>query len=438
MSRITARRRLGLAALATLTLGGTLGGVAQPAAAAPVSDPVLFWNDVLLEVFRDEGGAPTPMARGGAMVHAAIYDAVNSITPIGKPYLYQTTAPNASVRHAVAYAAHDTLVAAFPGVDFSDDLADALDGAPDSGNGKAVGQAAAAAMIAARSGDGSADTTAYQVGTQPGQWRPTGRAGAATLNWGLVKPFTATSATQFRPSPPAGYATLPELLASPEYAAQVNEVKSLGSAGSTTRTAEQTRIAHFWANDLDDTYKPPGQLFAHTQIVARQRGLGTAEKARLFALVALVMGDAGIVAWDAKYQTAIDLWRPESAIRLADTDGNPATTADPNWQPLSPDADGNRWSPPFPAYVSGHATFAGAWAGAMQAYFGTDAVTFTATTEDPYAVGVTRTFTTFSAAARENARSRVYLGVHYQFDADSGLAAGTALAQHAASTFLRA
>lgn len=115
----------------------------------------------------------------------------------------------------------------------------------------------------------------------------------------------------------------------------------------------------------------------------------------------------------------------------------PATTADPNWRPLSPDADGTPFSPPFPAYVSGHATFAGAWAGAMQAYFGTDAITFTATTEDPYAIGVTRTFTTFSAAARENARSRVYLGVHYQFDADSGLSAGTAPAQHVAATFLR-
>ncbi|OKI16292.1 hypothetical protein A6A25_13020 [Saccharothrix sp. CB00851] len=411
--------------------------MAQPAAAAPVSDPVLFWNDVLLEVFRDEGGAPTPMARGGAMMYAAIYDAVNSITPIGQPYLYRTTAPDASVRHAIAYAAHDTLVAAFPGVEFSDDLADALDGAADSGNGRAVGQAAAAAMIAARADDGSGDTTAYQAGTEPGEWRPTGRPEAATPHWGQVKMFTATSAAQFRPPLPGGYATLPELLASPEYAAQVNEVESLGSATSTTRTAEQTRIAHFWANDLDDSYKPPGQLFAHTRIVAEQRGLGTPEKARLFALVALTMADAGIVAWDAKYQTAIDLWRPETAIRLADTDGNPATTADTSWRPLSPDEDGNRFSPPFPAYVSGHATFAGAWAGAMKAYFGTDDIAFTATTEDLHAVGVTRTFTTFSAAARENARSRVYLGVHYQFDADSGLTAGTALAQHAASTFLR-
>lgn len=438
MSRSTARRRLGLVALTTLALGGTLGGVAQPAVAAPAADPVLYWNDVLLETYRQVGGAPGPLARGGAMMHAAIYDAVNSITTAGQPYVYKTEAPKASLRHAVAYAAHDALVSAFPGENFADELAAALNGAgADSGNGIGLGKAAAAAIIASRSNDGSADNTPYTPGTGPGHWRPTGSGDAATPNWGKLKPFTMTSSTQYRPQLPAGYSSMAALLASPEYAARLNEVKSLGSATSTTRTAEQTQIAFFWANDLDDTYKPPGQLFQHTQIVAAQRGLGTAEKARLFALVGLAMGDAGIVAWDTKYQTAIDLWRPESAVQLADTDGNDATTADPNWRPLSKGTDGVPFSPPFPAYTSGHATFGGAWAGAMKSFFGTDNISFTATTEDPHAVGVTRSFSSFSAAAQENARSRIYLGVHYQFDADYGVSSGTAMAESASQRFVR-
>ncbi|MEU8005073.1 vanadium-dependent haloperoxidase [Catellatospora sp. NPDC049111] len=117
-------------------------------------------------------------------------------------------------------------------------------------------------------------------------------------------------------------------------------------------------------------------------------------------------------------------------MRLADTDGNAATVADPAWQPLSATASGVHFSPPFPAYISGHATFAGAWAGVMRAYLGTDAVTWTATTEDPHAVGVVRAFTSISAAATENALSRIYLGVHYRFDADFGLATGDSVADH--------
>lgn len=428
-------RRLGVA---VLTAGSALVGVAQPAAAADASDPVLYWNDVLLETYRQVGGAPGPLARGGAMMHVAIYDAVNSITTTGQPYVYKTDAPGASVRHAIAYAAHDSLKSAFPNVDFADELAGALAGAgADTGNGTGLGKAAAAAIISNRANDGSADTTPYQPGTEPGFWRPTGSGNAATPNWGKVKPFTATSGTQFRPQLPGGFSSMPALLTSAEYARQVNEVKDLGSINSATRTQEQTDIAFFWANDLDGTYKPPGQLYAHSQIVARQRNLGTTEKARLFALVGLAMADAGIVSWDAKYQTSIDLWRPESAIRLADTDGNPATAPDPGWKPLSKDRNGVSFSPPFPAYTSGHATFGAAWAAAMKGYFGTDNITFTATTEDPHAVGVTRTFTSFSAAGRENARSRIYLGVHYQFDADFGVSSGTAMADNAAATFVR-
>jgi hypothetical protein len=208
------------------------------------------------------------------MVHAAIYDAVNSISTVGQPYLYKTEAPDASVTHAIAHAAHDTLTAAFPGVDFTDELAGALAGAgADTGNGVALGKAAAAAMIASRTGDGSDDNTPYEHSTEPGHWRPTGSGPAATPNWGNVKPFTMTSGAQYRPQLPAGYSSMSALLASPEYTAQFNEVREFGKITSHVRTPDQTQAAFFWANDLDGTYKPPGQLFQHTQIVAAQRGL---------------------------------------------------------------------------------------------------------------------------------------------------------------------
>jgi len=243
----------------------------------------------------------------------------------------------------------------------------------------------------------------------------------------------------FRPPQPGGYAYKADMLKSSEYAAQVNEVKKLGSATSATRTPEQTEIAFFWANDLDKTYKPPGQLFEITKIVSDQKGLTLVQNARLFALVALGMADAGIVAWDAKYDTNLDLWRPESAIQLATTDGNPATAGDPNWKPLSKNpANGKSFSPPFPAYVSGHATFGAVHAAIMRLYFGTDNVTFTATTEDPnLPAGVERTFNSFTEAARENGRSRVYLGVHFQWDGDHGFISGTALGEYVHANVLK-
>jgi hypothetical protein len=175
-----------------------------------------------------------------------------------------------------------------------------------------------------------------------------------------------------------------------------------------------------------------------TSIVAQQRDMTLEETARLFALVAIAMGDAAIVAWDAKYDTDIDLWRPETAIQQANSDTNTDTTADPAWQPLSRTSPiGTHFTPPFPAYTSGHATFGAAHSAVMRKVFGTDNITFTLTTEDPNAVGTTRTFNSFTAAALENARSRVYLGVHFQWDGDNGFLSGTQLGEYIADTFLK-
>jgi hypothetical protein len=144
--------------------------------------------------------------------------------------------------------------------------------------------------------------------------------------------------------------------------------------------------------------------------------------------VGLAMGDAGVVAWDAKYDTNIDFWRPISGIRHADLDGNPHTVADPNWLPL------NSFTPPFPAWISGHSTFAGAWAGVMAEFFGTDNVTFIGTSEDPFYAQLPshpdRTFHSFSSAGLEDALSRIYLGVHWRTDCEDGFSAGQAIGQN--------
>ncbi|WP_307715344.1 DNRLRE domain-containing protein [Streptomyces sp. V4I23] len=421
--------------------------------ADPVKDHVVYWNDVLQQTFREVGGAPGPLARAGAMMHGAIYDAVNSakcaegsVQCLGDPYLIKATASNGAVpdvNSAIDHAAFDVLRSVYPGANFDDEIAAARATIPAAVSaeqraaGTSVGQQAAAAMISARQGDGSASTTQYTGSQTPGYWRPTDGKPGATPDWGLVKPFAMTSGSQFRPAGPAGHTVMDSLLKSTAYATQVKDVKDLGKSDSTVRTADQREAALFWANDLDGTYKPPGQLFELTQILSRDQRLTVAGNAKLFALAAFSMADAGVSAWDAKYRTDIDLWRPESAIRV-DGDGNAGTVADPNWQPLSQDRTGTHFSPNFPAYVSGHATFGGAWAKAMEKWFGTDNMTFTATTEDPNALGVTRTFTSFSAAAEENAVGRVWLGVHYRWDGTDGVASGRQIAEQVAANRLKA
>ena len=450
-----------------LTAGG-LSAVSSPAAAAATDDRIDYWNETLLDAFRDAGdfGAPTVLSRAAAMMNAAIYDTSVSLgESTTAPYIARVPRQaNVSYdfNHNVDVAAYRVLKVVFPDpevaakIDAAYALAQATPpvGTPAPGGwSTSVGAGAAAQILAARQSDRSGDTIDYEVVRVPGQWRPTGGSlDPTTPHWGRVQPFGITGTSQFKPGPPGGFTSLSAMLASDAYAAQVNEVKKLGRAAppnppvpgvpappAPTRTADQTVIAHFWANDLKGTYKPPGQLLRHTRIVLRQfPNVSRGQRARLYALVSLAMADAAIVAWEAKFETSIDLWRPESAIQEADTDLTVATSKDAAWLPESKRRNGTAISPPFPAYVSGHATFAGAWAGVMKSFFGTDNVTFAANTEDPFvAAGVTRTFTTFSAAAVENARSRVYLGVHYQWDADAGISSGTAVGSWIAANRLR-
>jgi membrane-associated phospholipid phosphatase len=444
------RRSLGLASAALLSSVGSLLVAAPPAAAATgtaTTDSVYYWNTVLLEAFRRETPRPGPLTRAAAMMHAGIHDVLASSDQSrqgefagrynGYAYSNPDGDPVVDDDLAVGYAARDLLIDALPAQrsyveqKFSERHGSASQAAAVSAATEVVD-----AMRTRRADDGADATPAYTYDNVAGAWRPTGNCTAVTPHWGKVRPFVSETA-QMRPPLPGGSTTYADLLAGDLYAANVNEVKSLGRADSTTRTAEQTQIAWFWANDLNGTYTPPGQLLALTEIIAKKKyPRSPMQTARLFALASLAMADAAIAAWDRKYDTAIDLWRPETAIALADTDNNPATNADTTWQPLSADRSGIHFSPCWPAWISGHATLSGAWAGVMRTEFG-DSVTFTATTDDPHAAGVTRRFSSFTAAAADNARSRVYLGVHYQFDADDGLATGLTIGDYVGRTQLR-
>lgn len=447
----SARRRTTVRVAATALAIGALATVAPSTAVAEETRPektdrVIYWNRVLLDAFRQVGGHPGPLTRGGAMLNTALYDVANSISGAGKPYL--TDVPEARWRHGslnsgLDYAAYTALEGAYPQLDFSDELNTALS-LPDAGTqtqkdfGKELGTKVGNAIVAARANDGSNDTTPYVPVDAPGYWRPTTPGAApAGANWGKVKPWVLQSGSQFRPGPPLGFDSMEKLLASDAYAAQVDEVRRLGGATSTERTADQTEIARFWANDADGTYKPVGQQYEHAIIIQQKlRPNDTSyQTSKLFALLSLGLADAAISIWDSKYTT--NLWRPETAIKLADTDYTDKTVADPNWKPLSSTPAGVHFSPSFPTYSSGHSGIAAAWAGILRAYYGTDKISFTGTTDDPQAVGVKRSFTSLTQAAQEKADSRLYAGVHFRMDNDAALAQGYRLADYVYANALK-
>jgi membrane-associated phospholipid phosphatase len=403
-------------------------------------DVVLEWNQILIDAVRANAvttGAtnvgPTWASRNMAIVHAAIFDAVNAIEQDYTPYLVNIKAARGtSVEAAAAAAASRALSALYPAqqatfqATLQDDLADIRDHRAKA-KGVQLGYSVADQIIAARQNDGSDVIVPYTPGTDPGDWRPTAPGQEALgPNWPYVTPFVMESGTQFRPAPPPALTSL-------QYAASFNQVKKLGALNSTVRTPDQTEIAIFWSYDAPKYATP---LIMYNQIaetVARQEHNSLAENARMFALVNLAMGDAAIVAWDAKY--AYDLWRPVTGIREADTDGNPFTKADPTWLPLGIPETTPPGTPGFPSYTSGHATFGGAAFTVLAKFFGTDRIRFNLTSDQ--LPGVVRHYNSFSQAANENSASRVYLGVHWSFDNEAGQASGRALGQYVYSNILR-
>ncbi|MFO0872789.1 MAG: phosphatase PAP2 family protein [Phycisphaerales bacterium] len=430
-----------MSSIAALAFGGVV-----------YSDVVDDWNNAYIQAIRESGGAysplapvaPGPTSRGLAMMNVGMYEAFNSITRGHEAYhSFLPCPPDASADAAMAVAAHDMLGEVYPNptsLDIDAILARHLAAIPDGASkdaGVALGKACAAMMHDLRLNDGSTDDPPYVPGGNPGDWAPTPPAFLPPWGpgWAAVTPWCITSADQFQLPGPAGYTNMLELLSSPEYAAQYDDAKAYGDLNSTVRTPYETETALFWSNDRDGTFKPPGHLMYITQVVANDRGLAMEDKVRLYALVSLGMADAGIAAWYEKFFTDIDLWRPITAIQQGDTDGNPATVADPMWVPLADNPLVPIHTPPFPAWVSGHATFGAVHAAVMRNFFNTDDVTFTVTSDDT--PGVFRTYTSFTDAAKENGRSRVLLGVHWQWDADDAYTIGTNVGNWVSLHFLR-
>ena len=421
--------------LAVVAVGAWIWAVPIGAAAAPSgaslhadaratkergNQVIIDWNIHT----QDASGANSPprRARTFAMVSIAVHDALNGIENKYARYASSATDPLASPVAAAAQAAHDVLVALFPGQqdDLDTKLAASLDEVknPDAlARGVALGAAAAADLLALRANDGSNVVTPYTPTLLPGRWRPTPPANAPALEpgWGNVTPFGLSSGSQFR-------SAAPYELDSAEYAADWVEVRDYGSATSTVRSADQTSYAHFW-------YEPSAvgwNRLARAALALRHKNIW--KSARLFALMNMAIADGYIASFDSKYH--FDNWRPITAIREADTDGNPATTPDPAWTPLRP-------TPPIPDQTSGHAAAGFAARAALVEVFGEDVnrpITMTSTTAMP--AGSTRSWSSFTQAAHENAESRIVVGIHFRKACDDGETQGRAVGRWIVDNYL--
>jgi PAP2 superfamily len=373
--------------------------------------PVIDWNQVLLSIVNTPGAQPANIqpTRNFAIVHAAIYDAVNAIDRTHEAYLISVRAPrDASETAAADAAARTALVGLYPSqqamidATYTTELAKVPDG-PAKDQGISLGTETANDLLAIRANDGSSVAPPpFVPGTAPGDFRPTppNFPAAVFTTWGQVTPFVLDNASQFRP--PA-----PQPLTSDAYTDAINEVQLVGSATSATRTAEQTEIGKFWTPPIQNFWNQIAQTIA----LAHHSDLPTT--ARLFAALNLSFADSAIAFYDAKY--TYQLWRPVTAIRLADTDGNPDTVGDPNWLPLA----GN--TPADPSYPGAHSTISAAGADVLGTFFG-DHQSFDVSS--PALPGVTRSFNSFSSAAEEAGVSRIYAGVHTRLDHIAGLTLG--------------
>jgi PAP2 superfamily len=397
----------------------------HPASASQSVNAVIEWNRTLLAILRTPGAQPSTIhsTRSFAMLHAAIFDAVNNIDGDFEPYAvrHPHVSRRASAQAAADQAAHDVLISLYPAFattldsELQQDLAQIPYGR-DKADGIEEGQDVAAAILALRSNDGSAAVLPPLVPkNQPGSYQltPPNFAPADFIQWPQVTPFALARANEFRPAPPP-------LLTSDDYTQSFNEVKSLGLISSTTRTADQTQIGQFWNGNIQDFWNE----IAQTAALAHHLDLD--QSAHLFALLNITLADTTIAFFDAKY--TYDFWRPVTAIQMAAIDNNPQTDPDPAWIPLPTK------TAPDPSYPGAHSAIAAAGAEVLRLVLG-DPITLDVTSES--LAGVTRHFTSFSDAGEEAGLSRIYAGQHFRFDHLAGKRLGQQVAISVLSTVLQ-
>jgi membrane-associated phospholipid phosphatase len=397
----------------------------HPASASQSVNPVIEWNRTLLLIVRTPGVQPPTIhsTRNFAMLHAAIFNAVNNIDRDFEPYAvrHPHVSRTASAEAAADQAAHDVLVALYPAFttaldsELQQDLAQIPYGG-DKADGIEEGQDVAAAILALRSNDGSAVVLPpFVPQNQSGSYQltPPNFAPADFIQWPRVTPFALARANEFRPGPP------PQLT-SQDYTVSFNEVKSLGLITSATRTADQTQIGQFWNGNIQDFWNE----IAQTAALAHH--LDLAQSAHLFALLNITLADTTIAFFDTKY--TYDFWRPITAIQMAGIDNNPDTEQDPAWIPLPTK------TAPDPSYPGAHSAISAAAAEILRLSLG-DPITFDVTSES--LAGVTRHFTSFSEAAEEAGLSRIYAGQHFRFDHLAGARLGQQVARSVLSTVLQ-
>ena len=397
----------------------------QSTVAAPGDNAVVHWNEIALNTIVADStrGGPSSAILYVAITQAAVYDAAMAIAGTHEPYAYDGNAPRgSSMDAAVAAAAHNVLVHYFPAQQaaldtaYASALATVPDGRSES-HGVKLGQRSAAEIIALRANDGrDAVIPEPPNGTEPGEWRRTGtnpNAPAVTPYVAQVTPFLAKSPSQFRPEGPYD-------LTSSQYAEEFERTRRYGGKADTAatdviRSEEQTEIATFWTENTVRQYNRA------LRGLANARGLSTADSSLLFAMTDIPMADAMITCWNTKYHYLA--WRPATAIPLANTDGNPATAADPDWVPLSTTAM-------HPEYVSGHACLTGAITRGLEEFLGTKAIDFTMTST---AVGANNPhiFATTGQLRTEVEDARVYGGDHWTTGGADGTDLGDELADWA-------
>lgn len=388
------------------------------AGATANADVVCDWNATAGDIVVASKPPAAISYRTMAIVQSAVYEAVNAITRRYPPDgLAQDAAPGASVAAAVAAANRTILAKLAPSQQAAIDSAvrSALSAVPDGPakkEGIAVGERAAAAILSLRADDGADLPESYRPQTTPGVYVPT--TIPAAPQWPLRKPWIMTSADQFRPGPPPD-------LKSELWARDYNEIKALGAKNSSRRTAEQTEIARFWETTAPTIYFPVVRSVAN----APEREV--TQNARLLAVTAQAMDDALIAVLDAKYH--YNLWRPITAIRNGDIDGNDATERDASWAPLID-------TPMHPEYPCAHCIHAATVGAILQAEIGAGPVP-KLSTSSPTAAGAVRSWTRIDDFVREVANARIYDGVHYRNSTEVGIAMGQKIGALAAAKYLR-